>query len=105
MSSFVYEKDEDGSVDLAFETDDELRQRKNVLTMLRTSRYGLKPSVAGRLDELLGWVDPQETTEEARKRVRRVLETMGLQGVPIEAVVEGLDNGWKLKLDVGGEVS
>lgn len=91
--------DENG--DLSTTKDPEERQRMNALTMLKTTSYGLKPEAAGRLQDLLGDVDPSETEQEARRRLQQALETMGLGDTDFSVVVSALDEGWQAKIEVG----
>lgn len=91
--------DEDGEMQTT--TDADKKWRKHVTTMLRTNSYNLKASAAGRLSEVLGEVDPNVGRREATRRVRRALEEIGLEALPIDVAVEALDDAWKAKIQVG----
>lgn len=91
--------DEDG--DLATSKDEAVRGRYRALTVLRSSEYGLAPEAAGKLDRVLGRVDPEASKQQARRRVRKALSAAGLSNVEFEVSLDTVQKQWKLDLKVG----
>ena len=91
--------DEDGDVQMT--TDPDTRRRNHVRTMLETNRYGLRPAAAGKLREALGDVNPRDSAEQARKRIRRALQEIGFEGTDFSVAVEALDQSWQQKIQIG----
>lgn len=97
----MFHYDEDG--DLATTQDQAVRNRHHALTVLQSSAYGLKPEVAGQLDDILGRIDPEVSKKEARRRVRRALSAAGLSDVEFEVSIDSVQKQWQLDLKVGSD--
>jgi hypothetical protein len=80
-------------------TSDPEKARQHLLVVNGLAhRFGLNPQVAGRLYQMLGPADPNDTEQEARRRVQSVLDEMGLGDLQVDAVVRALDDGWQTVL-------
>jgi hypothetical protein len=91
--------DQDG--ELRTSGDAEVRNRHHTLKILEASNYGLRPEVAGRLDRILGRIDPEASKQQAERQVRKALLSSGLGNVEFEVSIDPAQKQWQLNLDVG----
>lgn len=75
-------------------------RESQVVTMARTSRYALRPQAAGKLRELLGSLSPDVEQDEARRRVRRMLQELGVPNPEVGVFAEALPDEWRLRIDI-----
>lgn len=75
-------------------------QRTHVIRMLEAAAYPLEPDAVAALHKELGVVSPALGREKARRRVRRALRRLGIEGLQITDVAEALPDGWKLALKI-----
>lgn len=87
--------------DMEWSTNAELALRHHMALMAKSNRYPLSEEAVGQLYRILGPCDPELTREEALRLISRALSTLGLEFIDVDAVVEALDDDWRLVLRLG----
>jgi len=77
--------------------------REQALVMLKSDQYRLAPGAVPGLNDLMGPAPDQMTVRQAKQRVRRALDRIGLGDVDSEAALEMIDDEWRLRVEVGNQ--
>lgn len=95
---WYYDKD-DGSLKTTRDADRAAREQ--ALVMLSSDRYRLAPNAVPGLSDLLGPAIDQTTARQAKQKVRRALDRIGLGDVDAESALQIVDDEWRLRVEVG----
>ena len=96
--NWYYDKD-DGTLQA---TDDANRAaREQAVVMLKSDTYRLAPAAVPGLQDLMGPAPDQLTVSQAKQKVRRALDRIGLGDVSAEAALDTVDDEWRLRVEVG----
>lgn len=95
---FHYDKD-DGTLQTT--EDNNRAAREQAVVMLKSDTYRLAPAAVPGLQDLMGPAPDQMTTRQAKQKVRRALDRIGLGEVGAETALDAVDNEWRLRVEVG----
>jgi hypothetical protein len=95
---FHYDKD-DGTLQTT--EDNNRAAREQAVVMLKSDTYRLAPAAVPGLQALMGPAPDQMTTRQAKQKVRRALDRIGLGEVSAETALDAVDNEWRLRVEVG----
>lgn len=98
---WYYDKD-DGT--LQSTQNAEQANREQAVVMLKSDQYRLAPAAVPGLNDLMGPAPDQMTVRQAKQKVRRALDRIGLGDLSADAALDMVDDEWRLRVEVGKNV-